>query len=233
MKRWIPLILIIFFMIIAYTTGAANAISFENLKEHRETLVNYVKKHQATAPFTYIAIYSISIALSLPVGAFLSILGGFLFPQPFATLYALIGATTGATCIFFSAKTAFGNLLQNHSGKVLKKMESGFQENQASYLLFLRLVPIFPFWLVNLAPALFNVPIFTYIWTTFVGIAPGAFVFTQAGTGLAAILDADQELTLDLIFNTQIKIALCAFGVFSLIPVGIKKIKKMQKTHKK
>jgi uncharacterized membrane protein YdjX (TVP38/TMEM64 family) len=95
-----------------------------------------------------------------------------------------------------------------------------------SYLLFLRLVPLFPFWLVNLAPAFLGIPLRTFVWTTFIGIIPGAFVFAQAGAGLGAILDSNQGLSINGIFNWQVKIALIALGIFALIPILVKKIRK-------
>ncbi len=210
-------------MAFAYSKGANQWLSFETLKEHREALVHFVAERPFAAPFTYILIYTVAIALSIPGAVFLTLSGGFLFAQPQATLYSLIGATTGAVSLYFVAQTTLGVYLAKGAGNLLKKMESGFKENQVSYLLFLRLVPAFPFWLVNLAPAFFGVPLRTFAWTTFVGIIPGTFVFSQAGAGIGSILDSGQELSLATVFNTDIKIALCALGLFALVPIAIKK----------
>lgn len=212
-------------MIVAYAFDMEEYLTFEELKKHRHTLTNYVKLHPITAPLVFMAIYIVAIALSIPGGTFLSIAGGFLFAQPFSTIYVVVAATIGATCIFLAAKTALGESWKEKAGSALKRMQAGFQENASSYLLFLRLVPLFPFWLVNLAPAFFGVPLITFIWTTFVGIIPGAFVFTQAGVGLGSILDSQGELSIDTIFTTEIKIALIALAVFALLPVVIKKMR--------
>jgi uncharacterized membrane protein YdjX (TVP38/TMEM64 family) len=150
--------------------------------------------------------------------------GGFLFPQPFSALYTIIGASIGATFLFLAARTAFGEFLRKRAGPMMKKMEKGFEDNAASYLLFLRFVPIFPFWLVNLAPAIFGVSLFTYVWTTVVGITPGSFVFTQAGAGLGAIFDSGESFSIGLLFNNEMKIAFVALGFFALMPVVIRKI---------
>jgi len=107
-------------------------------------------------------------------------------------------------------------------------MRNGFQKNAASYFLFFRLVPPFPFWLVNLAPAFLGVSMWTFVWTTFVGIIPGAFVFTQAGAGLGEILKQNQELSLSTLFNFQVKVALIALGFFALLPIFIKKLFKKE-----
>lgn len=225
-KKWLPLIFIICLMIIAYFSGILNYFTFEKLQMHRHELVHFVSAHWILAPLLYILLYIVVAALSLPVGIFFSLLGGFLFAQPLSTLYIVVGATTGATLVFIAAKTAFRDFLRKKAGGFLEKMESGFRENAVSYMLFLRLVPLFPFWLVNLAPAFFDVRLITFIWTTFVGIIPGAFVFAQAGAGLGAILDSDQGLSLSTIFNWQVKIALIALGIFALIPILIKKYRK-------
>ncbi len=226
MKRWLPLILIATLMAIAYASGFADAISFENLRIHRAEIVSFVAERPYQAPLVYIGVYIVTVALSLPGGAMLSIIGGFLFPQPWATLFVLVGATTGAVCIFLAAQTALGDFMRKRAGGILKKMEKGLHENMVSYLLFIRMVPAFPFFLVNLAPALFGVPLRTYIWTTFIGIIPGAFVFTQAGTGIGSILDDGKELSMSTIFTTDVKIALCALALFSLLPVVVKKFRK-------
>ena len=104
-------------------------------------------------------------------------------------------------------------------------MEGGFQKNSASYLLFLRFVPLFPFWAVNLVPAFFGVKLRTFIWTTVVGIAPGSYIFTLFGQGLDTIFSSDAPVSLGLILNTQNKIALSLLGVLSLIPILLKRWK--------
>ncbi len=223
MKRYLPLTVLLVLMLTAYWTGIAEYFSFASLKEHRTTLTTFVAQHPIASPICYMVVYAISTALSIPGGAILSVIGGFLFPQPFSMLFVIVGATTGAAAVFLAAKTALGEQMKKRAGPLLKKMNQGFKKNGASYLLFLRLVPLFPFWLVNLAPAFFHVSLFTFIWTTFVGIIPGAFVFTQAGVGLGAILDSGEAFTIDSIFNMQIRIALIALGIFALLPVVIKK----------
>lgn len=225
-KKWIPLLVIITLMIIAYFSGVLKYFSFEKLQMHRQALIALVSAHWLLAPLLFILLYIVVAALSLPVGVFLSLIGGFLFPQPFSTLYIVVGATIGASLIFLAAKTALGDLLKKRAGGLLAKIKTGFRENGVSYLLFLRLVPLFPFWLVNLAPAFLGVPLRTVVWTTFIGIIPGTFVFAQAGAGLGAILDSNQGFSLQGILNWQVRIALIALGIFALIPIVVKRMKK-------
>jgi len=226
LKRLIPVAILLLLMLAVYLLGLHELITYESLKEHRNTLKGLVNSHPYLAPFIYIVVYAISTSLSIPGGALLSIFGGFLFPQPYSTLFVVIGATIGATAIFLIAKTSVGEGLREKAGPRLQKMRKGFQENAANYLLFLRLVPLFPFWLVNLAPAFFGVSLVTFIWTTVVGIIPGSFVLTQAGVGLDAIFASGEAFTISAIFNNQIKIALAALGLFALLPVAIKKMRK-------
>lgn len=212
-------------MAAGYFSGLYKSLDYETLRYHHVELTEYVNDSPIMTPFMFMGTYAFATALSIPGGLILSLIGGFLFKQPWAMLYVLIGATVGATLIFLAAKTAIGDLLRKKAGPRLAKMEKGFNKNPASYLLFLRFVPLFPFWLVNLAPAFFNVRLWTFIWTTFVGIAPGAFVITQAGRGLGAIFESNEEFSLKTLFNTQLNIALICLGVFSLLPILIRKWK--------
>jgi len=225
MKKWIPLIIIIVLMVIAYFSGATKYFSFENIKNHRQQILVLVETYPILMPLTFILIYVVMTALSFPGGALLSVIGGFIFGIPFSTLYVVVGGTIGATLIFLAARTAIGDFLKKRAGPFLKKMKGGFDKHPASYLLFLRLIPLFPFWLVNIAPAFFNVRTRTYLWTTFVGIIPGAYVFTQAGRGLGAIFDAGKEFSPQTVFNVEIKIALVLLALFALIPIFVKRLR--------
>jgi uncharacterized membrane protein YdjX (TVP38/TMEM64 family) len=209
----------------AYFLGLEKYVTFETLKDHHSTLKFFVSEHPLITPLLYICLYIAMSALSIPGGALLSVTGGFLFGQPWSTVYVVLGATVGSSIIFLAAKTALGELLFKKAGPLLTKMQKGFERHAVSYLFFLRLVPLFPFWAVNLAPAFFGVRFRTYFWTTFLGIIPGTFVFTQAGTGLSSILEKGEAFSIETVFNWQIRIALIALALFSLLPIIIKKLK--------
>jgi len=230
-KKWIPILIIIAFMAAAYFSGVTDYLTFDNLKAHREKLLTLINAHPLVSPLLFMLLYIVTVALSLPGGTILTLIGGFLFGIPLSTVYVVIAATIGASLIFLAARTALGDILKRKAGPFLSKMEKGFQKNAASYLLFLRFIPIFPFWLVNLAPAFFQVGLWTYVWTTLLGIIPGSYVYTQAGSGLGAIFDTGESLSLDSIFNPQIKIALVVLAVFVLIPIFVKPL--IQKFRKK
>ncbi|NGX26961.1 MAG: hypothetical protein K940chlam6_00888 [Chlamydiae bacterium] len=228
-KRFIPILIIAILMLIGYFSGVYRALDFETLKYHHNELTEFVNSNPIMTPLLFMGIYVVVAALSIPAALLLSLLSGFLFPQPLCTLYVVIGATIGATLIFLAARTAFGGSLKEKARPFLRKMKKGFNKNAVSYLLFLRFVPFFPFWIVNLAPAFFNVRIWTFFWTTFVGIIPGTFVSTQAGRGLNAIFESSEEFSIASIFNTEMKIALIGLGIFSLIPIIIKKWREKKK----
>jgi len=229
MKKWIPLIIIVILMVVAYFSGVLKILSYENIKGHREQIIGLIDAYPTLMPLLFVLLYIVVVALSLPGGALLSVLGGFFFGIPLSTIYVVIAATIGATIIFLAARTALGSFLKKKAGPFLNKMEQGFQKNAANYLLFLRLIPLFPFWLVNLAPAFSNVRTSTYIWTTLVGIIPGSYVYTQAGSGLGAIFDKGEAFSIDNIFNIQIKIALVALALFALIPIFVKYLVKKRR----
>jgi uncharacterized membrane protein YdjX (TVP38/TMEM64 family) len=137
----------------------------------------------------------------------------------------VVGGTLGAVCVFLAARTAFGNLLRAKAGPALRRMEAGFRDSAFSYMLFLRLIPLFPFWLVNLVPAFLGVSLRTYVVATFVGVIPGALVYASLGNGLGAILDAGGEPDLGIVFQPNILLPLLALAVLALAPVAYKKFK--------
>ena len=134
----------------------------------------------------------------------------------------MIGATIGATILFLVAKTALGDPLRQRFAAQIKAMEEGFRANAFSYLLLLRLVPLFPFWLVNLAAAFTGVSAVTFIVTTFVGIIPGAFVFASIGNGLNALFEAGEQPDLSLLAllsDSRFYVPIIGLAVLSLIPI--------------
>jgi len=231
-KRFLPLALIVILMIIAYFLGWFDDLNFETLKNQHMELKNKVKMHPFEAPFVFIGVYFLAVLISIPGASFLSLLGGFLFQQPMAFFYVLIGASTGSIGLFFAAKTALGDYFEKKAKGKLKKMSKGFRKNAVSYMLFLRFVPLFPFWLVNIAPALFNVRFMPYFWTTVVGICPGSYVFTVAGKGLSVIFES-KEFNFYAIFNWHIKIAFLGLALLSLVPLVVQKIRNNHKKTKK
>ena len=224
-KRLAPVALLGLAAALIFGLGLHKYLTFEALREHRVLLTDYVESNLLQAVALYLAIYAGATALSLPGGAVLSIAGGFLFGAWLGGSAVVVGATVGATAIFLVARSAFGEPLRARAGPTLKKMEAGFQENALSYLLVLRLVPLFPFFLVNLVPAFLGVPLRTYVVGTFFGIIPGCFVFASAGAGLGSVFDSSESFSPASLLTPQVIVALAGLACLALIPVAYKLVK--------
>ncbi len=225
LKRFSPLFAIAAAMGTFFALGLDDYLSFDALRENRHLLIDLVKDHAVLTIIGFIVLYAVAVALSLPGGAIFSIAGGFLFGASTGTAWIVIGATLGATGVFLAARTALGDMLRAKAGPWLKNMEAGFQENALSYLLVLRLVPLFPFFVVNLVPAFLGVPLRTYVIGTVIGIIPGAFVFASVGAGLGSVFDSNQAFTPASALTPEVITALVGLSVLSLVPVVYKKLK--------
>ncbi len=203
-------------------TGLGDHLSFEALARHREALTGFVAENALAAAAAYVAIYVAAVAFSVPGAALLTLTGGFLFGATFGTLLTVVGATIGATAIFLLARTIFGENALDRLGAPAQRLAEGIRRNAASYLLVLRLVPLFPFFLVNLVPAFVGVRLPTYVLTTFFGILPGTAVFSLAGAGLGSVLDAGGTLDLRSILTPEVLGALIGLAVLSLAAIPLK-----------
>lgn len=199
-------------------------VSFESLQSNREMLQEFINQNGFLAALLFGLIYAVVTAFSLPGGAFMTITGGFLFGWLVGGLIVVFGATIGATALFLIARTAVGGFLEARTGPFLQKMEDGFRANALCYLLVLRLIPIFPFWLVNLVPAFLGVSTTTYIIATFLGIIPGTFVYASVGNGLGALFEAgaSTDSLLMTIFQPQFLAPLVGLAALAILPVVYK-----------
>jgi uncharacterized membrane protein YdjX (TVP38/TMEM64 family) len=220
--RLIPLLVLGAGLAAFFALGLNEYLTLDLLKENRDGLKAWVHDHKTQAVLLFIVAYIVVAAFSLPLGALLSVAGGFLFGSVFGAAWIVIGATIGATILFLVAKTALGEPLRVRFAAQIQKMEEGFRANAFSYLLLLRLVPLFPFWLVNLAPAFLGVSVVTFVVTTLIGIIPGAFVFASIGNGLNALFEAGEEPDLSLLAllsRPDFFIPIIGLIALSLIPI--------------
>ncbi|MGI9437992.1 MAG: TVP38/TMEM64 family protein [Geminicoccaceae bacterium] len=225
-RRFAPLAVIAAAIAAAFALGVGDYLSFEALRENRDVLMALVKDHALLAIVGFTALYAVSTALSLPGGAILSIAGGFLFGSIAGTAWIVIGATFGAVAIFMAARTALGDALKAKAGPWLKKMETGFQDNAFNYLLVLRLVPLFPFFVVNLVPAFLGVGLRTFAIATVLGIIPGAFVFASVGAGLGSVFEQGENFSPMAALTPEVITALIGLAVLALVPVGYEKLRR-------
>jgi uncharacterized membrane protein YdjX (TVP38/TMEM64 family) len=218
-RRLVPLGVLVAAGIAFVAAGGRHYLTFATLAENHDWLCGLVQEWGFLAAFLYIAAYAALVALSVPGGAVLTIAGGFLFGTWLGTLCAILGATSGAIAIFLAARAGLGGLARR-AGPLAGKLEAGFRADAFNYLLVLRLVPIFPFWLVNLVPALVGVKLRTYVAATVLGIIPGTFVYASLGNGLGSVVE---EPDLGIVFRPSILVPIVGLAILALIPVGYRR----------
>jgi uncharacterized membrane protein YdjX (TVP38/TMEM64 family) len=194
-------------------------LTFDALAQNREWLLHGVERLGAAAPVVFTLLYTLAAALSIPGAVVLTLAGGFLFGVVLGSICIVIGATAGATILFLVARSAFGEALRRRAGPFVRRLEAGFQEDAFSYLLALRLIPAFPFWLVNLVPALLSVRLRVFVLATFLGIIPATVVYTSLGSGLGAVFDRGERPDLALILRPELLLPLLGLAVLALLPV--------------
>ena len=223
-KRLIPVAVLIGALVLVFLLGIDDYLSLDALRDNREWLLAQVADHRLLSVLIFMVAYASAVALSVPGATVLTIAGGFLFGQILATAYAVVAATVGATIVFIVARSALHDVLRARAGPWLKRMEAGFAENGFSYMLVLRLIPIFPFFVVNLVPAFLGVPLGTYVVGTFFGIIPGTFVYASVGAGLGSIFESGAELTPAGVLTPEIITALVGLALLALLPVIYKRL---------
>jgi uncharacterized membrane protein YdjX (TVP38/TMEM64 family) len=201
-------------------------LTLEALAENRAWLLDQVANNAVVAIVSFVAIYAVVVALSVPGAAVLTIAGGFLFGTWLGALYAVIGATLGAIGIFLFVKAGLGDALKARAGSTVDRLRIGFHDNALGYLLFLRLLPVFPFFAVNLAAAILGVPLRTFAFATLVGIIPGSLVYASIGNGLGFVIEEEMEANLGAIFAPEVFLPLVGLALLSLAPVVYKVVKR-------
>lgn len=225
LKRLWPLVLLAGGLALFFALGLQRYATLEALRDNREALARWVEAQGALAMLVYVLLYALMVAFSVPGALIATLAGGFLFGTLLGGTLTVVAATLGATLLFIAAKSALGDLLRARAGGAVARMEEGFRENAFSYLLVLRLVPVFPFFLVNLAPAFLGVGLSTFVAATFLGIIPGTFVFASLGAGLGAVFDAGRTPDLGLIFEPRVIGPILALAALALVPVFYRRLK--------
>lgn len=223
LKRLLPVLVLVGVAVAAYALGLHKYLTLDTLRDNRAALAAYVSAHTVTAALAYVGLYIAVVALSLPAGVVLTLSGGLLFGAALGTMLTVIGATLGATALFLIARSAFGDTLRAKAGPFLAKMADGFAKDAFNYLLFLRLVPAFPFWAVNLAPALLGMKLVPYVVATGIGIIPGTAIFSLFGAGLGAVFERGEEVSLKSVLNPTLVAALIGMGLLSLLPIALRR----------
>lgn len=224
-KRVLPIGALLLAVAAFYQLGLDDYMTCEVLRENRAAVTEFVHAYGISALVLYALAYALIVTLSVPGGALMTVTGGFLFGVLATAVAVVIGATAGATALFLIAKTALGDPLRAKAAPWLKKLEAGFQENEFTYLLVLRLIPLFPFFVVNLVPAFLGVGVRIYVLATFIGIIPGVIVFSLVGAGLGNLTEDCKNVDASVVMKPEIVAAFLGVAALLLAPIVYKKLK--------
>ncbi|MBI2254436.1 MAG: TVP38/TMEM64 family protein [Proteobacteria bacterium] len=227
-RLWLLLILLagagLFFAL-----GGTSILSLDTLRARHADLTAFVQLHYVQSVVAYTLIYVVTVALSVPGGTVLTLIGGFLFGVFAATCYILLGATAGAVIVFLIARSSLGEPLRQRAGPWFSKLAAGFERDMWSYMLILRLVPLFPFFVVNLVPAFLGVSLTCFAVTTFFGILPAVVIYAALGSGLGTALASGGDLAVAL--SPQMLLGLLGLAALAALPVFYRRFKGRDASH--
>ena len=230
LRRLLPVAILLGGLAVFLLLGLERYFSYDLLYRHQATLTKWVAKHAFISAVAFVLAYAIVVAFSLPVAMVVTPVAGFLFGTWMGAGLSVIGATLGSIAVFLAARTAFRDLFRARAGAALARLEAGFQRDDFSYLLFLRLVPVFPFWLINIVPALLGMRLGRYVLATMIGIVPAAIVYASVGAGLGAMIERGEPPNLGIIFEWRILLPLLGLAALSLLPVVYARLRKPNAT---
>lgn len=216
----VPMVLVVLGAVIGFLT-LREYLSFDVLRDNREALLAYRDAHFALLAAVFVAAYVVIVAFSLPGGAVASVTGGFLFGLVLGTALNVVAATIGAIAIFGAVRAGFGDALSRKMDQndTAAKLRAGLKDNEINVLLLLRLVPVVPFFVANLLPALVGVRFVNFAWTTFIGIIPGGVVFTWIGVGVAEVFDRGETPDVSLLWEPHVIGPILGLAALAALPM--------------
>jgi uncharacterized membrane protein YdjX (TVP38/TMEM64 family) len=220
LRRLLPVVILLAGLVLFLLLGLERYLSYDMLARNKAVVTAWVAAHTLLAALCFVAAYAVVVAFSLPIAVLITPVGGFLFGVWVGAVLSVLGATLGSIAVFLAARTAFHDLFRARAGASLARLEAGFRRNDFSYLLFLRLVPVFPFWLVNIVPALLGMRLDRYALATLIGIVPAAVVYSSVGDGLGKVLKRGGHPNLGIIFEWHVLLPLLGLAALSLVPVA-------------
>jgi uncharacterized membrane protein YdjX (TVP38/TMEM64 family) len=221
-KKIIILLLGVICIVLFFRFDMVHFLTLESLKANHQALLDYYAAHSLATVAGFVTIYIIQTALSLPGAAILSLAAGAIFGSILGTVYAVMAASIGATLAFLVTRYLLRDIVLKRFGDRLEGMNRELEQRGFNYLLFLRLVPVFPFFLINLAAGLTRLPLRTFMLGTLLGIIPGGFVFVNAGASLATIT------SISGIASPRVLGSFALLGLFALLPVLYNKLTRRQ-----
>ncbi|MBH69630.1 MAG: hypothetical protein CMM58_14840 [Rhodospirillaceae bacterium] len=224
--RFIPISLLGVVLALAAALGWVDYLSIDYFQSQRVEIVSLVESHYFLSIFLFILLYVVTTALSIPAALILTIIGGYLFGAFGGAIYSITGASIGACILFGAARTAFGAILKPKVGSIVETMQAELTENAFFYLIFLRLIPAFPFFVVNLAPAFLNIKFSVFSLATIIGMVPGGVIYALIGSGLGQVLEMNGNFSYTSALDGELLAGLFGLAILSLFPVFYRRKKK-------
>ncbi len=221
MRRFIPLLVLLALAAAALIAG--RGVGWESLAQHQDALIEWVGVHPVSAAGLYVLAYIATAALSLPQAALVTVAGGLLFGSVLGCVLTVIGATVGATILLLVIRSAFSKTLERQRERVPAQVQERLARDGFLYLLALRLVPLVPFWVVNLAAAVAGIRLAVFIPATLLGIIPASFILSSIGAGVGGILAAGRTPDLSVLFGPRILLPLLGLAALSLLPILLRR----------
>ena len=221
-RRFGPLALVVLAVAAAFASGLTRHLSLHEVREHRLVLLAFVRAHPALCLSAYVGAYVAMVALSLPAALVMTLTGGLLFGPWLGGAAAAVGCTLGSAVIFLICRTAVGGALRGRAGSLVDRIERGIEEDAFAYVAALRLIPVAPFWLANLALGFVDIPLATFVAATFVGILPVSFVFAGIGSSLNAVFAKGGHADLHALLHPEALLPLAGLGLLALAPVVVR-----------
>lgn len=223
--RLAPLGLLVLGVVLFFALDLGRFLSLDSLHRNRLELTEFVTRHGVLAALSFLAAYVVVVVFSLPVATLLSVLGGFLFGVEVGVPLVVVAATAGATLLFLIARSTLGVFLRERAGPWLARMETGIRKNELSYLLILRLVPVFPFFLVNIVPALLGVRLRNFVVATAVGIVPGVVVYVGIGAGAGTLIEEQGALGLGVFLQPAVLLPVAGLTLLAFVPIVVRRLR--------
>lgn len=226
LRRFGPLLAVGLAAVAILSSGLGEHFSLQELRERRLFLLDLVQAHPVLSVLAYLALYTVAVGLSLPVALVLTLAGGLLFGPWIGGGAAALGCTAGSTVIFLICRTAVGDALRGRADSMIARIEQGVREDAFAYVAALRLAPIMPLWLANLALGFVDIPLGLFAAATLVGLLPVSVVIAGLGSSLNRIFASGQKINLHAFLHLHLILPLCGLALLALAPVVVRRLRR-------
>ena len=221
--KFLPIVILVLGIVVFFALGGHHYLSLEVIKNNYQSLVDFTNDNFITGCLIFSIVYILVVAFSIPGASVMTLVGGFLFGVYVGSVLVVLSATIGAVIVYLAVKSAIGDILKSKAKGNIEKMRNGFENDAFNYLLSIRLIPIFPFFIINIACGMLGVKLKDFFLATLIGIIPGSVIYVWVGTGLGFALKQGEDLNLGIIFQPQFILPIIALALLSLVPIIYKK----------